>query len=82
MGILGTLIGGYIMKKYNFDIRNTLKFVMAMASIGCLMITFLFACGCESQKIAGLTVPYRFAETKIAVTYRNYGTKTGEGEKI
>jgi len=60
MGIIGTLTGGYIMKKYNFDIRNSLKYVMVMSSIGCFMITFLFPCGCDVQEIAGLTVPYRF----------------------
>ena len=66
MSIIGTLVGGYIMKRYNFNIRNTLKYVLVMSSIGCVMLTFLFPCGCEVEKIAGLTVPYKSVkETKF-----------------
>uniref|UniRef100_H2YTS2 Solute carrier organic anion transporter family member n=1 Tax=Ciona savignyi TaxID=51511 RepID=H2YTS2_CIOSA len=77
LGILGTFLGGYIMKKYNFDIRQTLLFTIIFSGVGAIFLATLFGLGCKVQQVAGITVPYRLhPQTSLC----NYNCACPKGE--
>ena len=66
MAVLGVFAGGWIMKHYDFGIRSALKFVVTSSFVSCTMLAFLLPCGCEKQKIAGLTTLHK----SVTLTYQ------------
>ncbi|CAK8676075.1 unnamed protein product [Clavelina lepadiformis] len=68
LGILGTFIGGYILKKYSLDIRQSLKFTVVMSGLGCLFIFAVMFIGCPLQQIVGLQHSNRSCASKCHCT--------------
>uniref|UniRef100_H2YTS5 Solute carrier organic anion transporter family member n=1 Tax=Ciona savignyi TaxID=51511 RepID=H2YTS5_CIOSA len=80
LGILGTFLGGYIMKKYNFDIRQTLLFTIIFSGVGAIFLATLFGLGCKVQQVAGITVPYSGLDNLNKTSLCNYNCACPKGE--
>ncbi|XP_077990557.1 solute carrier organic anion transporter family member 4C1-like [Glandiceps talaboti] len=67
-GAGGTLLGGYIVKKKNFDVRGNLKFCIGI-TIATLCICFIFLLRCPDEPLAGVLRSYDVAdETTLSET--------------
>lgn len=55
--VLGQVVSGLIIRKFNFKVRDIIKF-----NLGCSVVVVLFASAfwakCDQNNIAGLTSPY------------------------
>nr|XP_026694654.1 solute carrier family 21-like isoform X1 [Ciona intestinalis]XP_026694655.1 solute carrier family 21-like isoform X2 [Ciona intestinalis] len=80
LGIAGTFAGGYLMKKYNFDIRQTLLFTIIFSGAGCVFLAALFGLGCKVPSIAGITAPYRGSDNLNKTAYCNYDCQCPKGQ--
>ncbi len=56
-GVIGNLLGGYIVKRFNLTVKGMLRFiVVSLTSSLILMVVFLLAC--DNVDFAGVTVAY------------------------
>ncbi|XP_072038998.1 solute carrier organic anion transporter family member 4A1-like [Amphiura filiformis] len=61
-GVIGNLLGGYLVKRLNLTVSGMLKFIICSLSISLLMmVTFLLAC--DNVDFAGVTVKYENTTT-------------------
>nr|XP_039260139.1 solute carrier organic anion transporter family member 2A1-like isoform X1 [Styela clava] len=58
LAIAGTFGGGYLMKRFDFSTSQSLLFNVAMSSIGTVILSTLFALGCDTPITAGINRPY------------------------
>ncbi|XP_023149195.2 solute carrier organic anion transporter family member 4A1-like [Amphiprion ocellaris] len=54
----GTLLGGYIVKRFNLRCRGIIRFCMICAMVG-LAAIFIFLIHCPNVPMAGVTAPYQ-----------------------
>ena len=56
--VVGTLIGGVIMKKFNLGALGAAKLIAASTFVASLAIFPMLFIGCETIDIAGITTQY------------------------
>ncbi|XP_035688889.1 solute carrier organic anion transporter family member 4C1-like [Branchiostoma floridae] len=56
-GILGSLLGGYVMKRFKLGIAGALKMAIILSS-SLFVISFAFLLRCDNITMAGVTAPY------------------------
>ena len=55
--MLGALVGGYTVKRFDLKFRGMMKFVLASLSAS-FLLTFTFMINCPNPPFAGVTVEY------------------------
>ncbi|KAK7091377.1 solute carrier organic anion transporter family member 5A1-like [Littorina saxatilis] len=56
--VIGILIGGYLLKRFQLKPKGALQFVLGLNFLAVMGFVIFFFMGCDNQRIAGATLPY------------------------
>ncbi|XP_076456638.1 solute carrier organic anion transporter family member 5A1-like [Babylonia areolata] len=56
--VIGILMGGYLLKRYQLKPKGALQFVLGLNCLAVCGFGIFFFLGCDNQRLAGATLPY------------------------
>ncbi|XP_078488086.1 solute carrier organic anion transporter family member 2A1-like isoform X2 [Ciona intestinalis] len=65
MGVMATILSGYVIKKYNFDLRKTLLLIIVFSGAACIFFATLFLFGCKDLTVVGINKPFHQANGSL-----------------
>uniref|UniRef100_F7BLC0 Solute carrier organic anion transporter family member n=1 Tax=Ciona intestinalis TaxID=7719 RepID=F7BLC0_CIOIN len=66
MGVMATILSGYVIKKYNFDLRKTLLLIIVFSGAACIFFATLFLFGCKDLTVVGINKPFH-SQTNVSL---------------